>query len=89
MLRYRAACDMTVSVCVCVCLYDCVYIYIYDCVCVFVYRVPYSRIFGGVTAFTRAQFMRVNGFSNQYYGWGGEDDDMYSRSVLHCTGISL
>jgi len=42
-------------------------------------RVYYRTIFGGVTAFTKDQFMSVNGFSNKYYGWGGEDDDMHSR----------
>jgi len=47
--------------------------------CTAVYRVYYSTIFGGVTAFTKDQFMSVNGFSNKYYGWGGEDDDMYGR----------
>ena len=42
-------------------------------------RVPYDGIFGGVTAFRRRHFELVNGFSNQFYGWGGEDDDMYNR----------
>ena len=27
------------------------------------------------------QFRKVNGFSNQYWGWGGEDDDFYLRIV--------
>ena len=44
-------------------------------------RVPYPNIFGGVTAFTSKQFIKVNGFSNEFYGWGGEDDDMYQRQV--------
>ena len=43
------------------------------------FRVPYKGIFGGATAFTSSQFELANGFSNQFYGWGGEDDDMYNR----------
>ena len=27
----------------------------------------------------REHFERVNGYSNQFWGWGGEDDDMWSR----------
>lgn len=52
-------------------------------------RIPYAGLFGGVTAFTKAQFELVNGFSNQFYGWGGEDDDMLKRYVQHTFYLEL
>ncbi|KIH56322.1 N-acetyllactosaminide 3-alpha-galactosyltransferase [Ancylostoma duodenale] len=47
----------------------------------FGYKIPYATMFGTSTALTVEQFRRVNGFSNRYWGWGGEDDDMYTRVV--------
>ncbi|CAB4058828.1 Beta-1,4-N-acetylgalactosaminyltransferase bre-4,Beta-1,4-galactosyltransferase 3 [Lepeophtheirus salmonis] len=46
---------------------------------VFMYRLPYSDIFGGVSAMSVRHFKEVNGFSNSYWGWGAEDDDMFNR----------
>jgi len=45
----------------------------------FKYRLPYKDIFGGVSALSKEHFKQVNGFSNQFWGWGGEDDDMSLR----------
>lgn len=43
------------------------------------FRLPYVAIFGGVSAMTKDQILFVNGFSNKFSGWGGEDDDMFNR----------
>ncbi|KAE9555188.1 hypothetical protein FO519_001612 [Halicephalobus sp. NKZ332] len=45
----------------------------------FKYQLPYNSIFGGISAMTRQQVEKINGFSNDYWGWGGEDDDLSSR----------
>ncbi|XP_042223301.1 uncharacterized protein LOC121867457 [Homarus americanus] len=52
------------------------------------YRLPYNDIFGGVSAMTVEQFRTVNGFSNKFWGWGGEDDDMSNRIKYHGFYIS-
>jgi len=44
----------------------------------------YSEIFGGVTSITASQLVALNGYSNLYWGWGGEDDDMSARIRRGC-----
>lgn len=39
--------------------------------------------FGGVTALTTIDFREINGFSNAYWGWGGEDSDLFRRVKFH------
>lgn len=34
---------------------------------------------GGIVAWSRAGYQEINGFPNNYWGWGGEDDEMMSR----------
>ncbi|VDK43914.1 unnamed protein product [Anisakis simplex] len=54
----------------------------------FQYKLPYGSIFGGISALTKEQFIRINGFSNDYWGWGGEDDDLSTRVSLKGYKIS-
>ncbi|OQV22685.1 Beta-1,4-galactosyltransferase 4 [Hypsibius exemplaris] len=43
------------------------------------YRLTYADLVGGVLAFRTEHFFKVNGYSNLYWGWGAEDDDMAYR----------
>jgi predicted glycosyltransferase involved in capsule biosynthesis len=35
--------------------------------------------FGGIVSFNFIQFENINGFPNNFWGWGGEDDELYKR----------
>ncbi|XP_059820583.1 beta-1,4-galactosyltransferase 3-like isoform X2 [Hypanus sabinus] len=48
---------------------------------------PYRMYFGGVSALTPDQYMRINGFPNTYWGWGGEDDDISAR--IYFAGMKI
>ncbi|TPP63850.1 hypothetical protein FGIG_04354 [Fasciola gigantica] len=39
----------------------------------------YDSFFGGVTIVNKRHIRRVNGLSNSFFGWGGEDDDFRKR----------
>lgn len=40
------------------------------------------RYFGGAITVRREQVFAANGFSNEYWGWGKEDDDFFFRLLL-------
>ncbi|XP_029473968.1 beta-1,4-galactosyltransferase 2 [Rhinatrema bivittatum] len=54
----------------------------------FGFRLPYAGYFGGVSGLSKAQFLKINGFPNEYWGWGGEDDDIYNRITLNGMKVS-
>jgi beta-1,4-galactosyltransferase 1 len=43
----------------------------------------YNEYFGGITLFPKNDFIKINGFSNNYWGWGAEDADLYHRCIIH------
>jgi hypothetical protein len=45
----------------------------------YAFKLPYSSYCGGIILFSSVDFRGINGFSNHYWGWGREDDDVYLR----------
>lgn len=46
-------------------------------------NIPFESYFGGITLFPTEQFEKINGFSNHYWGWGYEDDDLRYRCEIN------
>lgn len=44
-------------------------------------REIFDTYFGGVTMFPVDLFEKINGYSNKYWGWGYEDDDLLLRCI--------
>ena len=36
--------------------------------------------FGGIVTFNKDMFNKINGYPNNFWGWGGEDDELYKRT---------
>eukprot|EP00112_Aurelia_sp_Birch-Aquarium-sp1_P021908 Seg60.4 transcript_id=Seg60.4/GoldUCD/mRNA.D3Y31 product="Beta-1 4-N-acetylgalactosaminyltransferase bre-4" protein_id=Seg60.4/GoldUCD/D3Y31 len=53
----------------------------------FNYELIYDELFGGIEMFRREDFDQVNGFSNSFWGWGAEDDNLYYR--IKTNGMNL
>ncbi|VEL26803.1 unnamed protein product, partial [Protopolystoma xenopodis] len=53
----------------------------------FGWKLLYQGLVGGIIRMPMNQFVRVNGYSNKYWGWGGEDDDLRVRLVT--MGLSF
>lgn len=48
---------------------------------------PYQSL-GGVAIFDKGSFLKINGFSNEYFGWGREDNDLIFRCTIAGVIIS-
>lgn len=45
----------------------------------FDYQLRHENFFAGVIALTPKQYQLINGFSNRFWAWGGEDNDLSMR----------
>ena len=49
----------------------------------FDFRMPYKMYAGGILSMQRSTVTSFNGMSNLYFGWGGEDDNLYGRFLVN------
>jgi hypothetical protein len=42
-------------------------------------KYKFSTFLGGIISFDKQSFEAINGFPNNFFGWGGEDDALYNR----------
>lgn len=50
------------------------------------YKLKYFEYFGGAVLFSKDQVQATNGYSNNYWDWGMEDDDLFWR--CHLEGMT-
>ena len=51
------------------------------------YQLKYHEYFGGAVLFSKEHLEATNGYSNDYWDWGMEDDDLFWR--CHKEGLTL
>ena len=53
----------------------------------------FLNFFGGITSFDSDTYNKINGYPNNFFGWGGEDDAVFNRLKINniqvCNLISL
>jgi len=45
-------------------------------------KYKHTHFFGGITSFSGETYEKINGYPNNFYGWGGEDDAVYNRMIM-------
>jgi len=52
-------------------------------------REVFEEYFGGVTLFPIDSFIKINGYSNKYWGWGYEDTDLLLRCKVNNVDLNV
>ena len=47
----------------------------------------YPSFIGGIISFNKEKYIKINGFPNNFWGWGGEDDALYNRLAINNIDI--
>lgn len=47
------------------------------------WKTPYLESAGGIVGMSLQHWRQINGFGNDYFGWGGEDDELHHRLRLN------
>lgn len=47
------------------------------------WKTPYMTSAGGIVSMSLKHWRKINGFGNNYFGWGGEDDELHHRLRLN------
>jgi GT2 family glycosyltransferase len=54
----------------------------------FEYKPQYDELFGGVFSISIDDYYKINGYTNDFWGWGKEDDDFFIRLYKQFPSIS-